>query len=214
MSKTITTPEAPDWDAQKYDFWYDTHSFVYLSELAAVKALLPHSKDAVEIGVGTGRFSSRLGIPLGVEPSPNMAEIAKSRGIRIVFGEAEELPFADSSFDLVLFVTSLCFVKNVDRALNESYRILRLDGSIVIGFLDFGAPLGQRLRQQKTNTGFPNRTHFLSSGDIKKAVTKLGFTDLRFAQVLFKPYDRIKEVEPVRMGYGQGLFVVLKAKKK
>ena len=204
MSKASTTPESPDWDAQKYDLWYDAHNFVYLSELGAVKALLPYSKDAVEIGVGTGRFSSRLRIPLGVEPSPHMAEIARSRGIRIVRGKAEELPFAASSFDFVLFVTSLCFVRDIEQALGESYRILRPAGSIVIGFLDFNTPLGQALRQQKTNIGFPKRRHYLSSDDLKKVVTKSGFIDLRFAQTLFKPYDQIKEVEPVKEGQGKG----------
>ena len=214
MSKTITTPETPDWDAQKYDLWYDTHNFAYLSELEAVKTLIPYSKNAVEVGVGTGRFSSRLGISLGVEPSPHMAVIARSRGIRVVFGKAEELPFPDLSFDLVLFVTSLCFVQNVEQALSESHRILSPAGSIVVGFLDFGIPLGHRLQQQKTNIGFPKRMHYFSSDDLKKAVTKSGFMDLRFVQTLFKPYDHIKEVEPVRKGQGKGLFVALRADKK
>jgi hypothetical protein len=55
--------------AQKYDEWFDKNKFAYESELQAIKELLPINKNGIEIGVGSGRFASPLGIKLGVDPS-------------------------------------------------------------------------------------------------------------------------------------------------
>jgi hypothetical protein len=48
-----------------------------------VRSLLPAGGYGVEIGVGTGRFAVSLGIAVGVEPSPAMAELARRRGIEV-----------------------------------------------------------------------------------------------------------------------------------
>jgi len=185
----IVTLEVLDWDAQEYDRWYDDHRAVYLSELEAVRTVLPAFKFAVEIGIGTGRYSSELGIQLGIEPSANMSKI-------------------------VLFVTSLCFVDDMDRALVESYRVLKPLSSIVIGFLDFGTILGKELRDTEMNRRFPKRKSFLTSFDLQNKVTNSGFTDIELVQTLFQPLDHITDVEPVQSGYGQGFFVALRALKK
>ena len=79
--------------AQKYDEWFDKNKFVYESELQAVKELLPRSENGVEIGVGSGRFAAPLNIKLGVDPSKELGKIAKKRGINIISGVAESLPF-------------------------------------------------------------------------------------------------------------------------
>jgi ubiquinone/menaquinone biosynthesis C-methylase UbiE len=74
--------------------------------LAAVQSSIPGSGSGVEIGVGTGRFAASLGIPIGVEPAPRMAELARHRGIEVLEGVAKsKLPFADGSFDFAVLVT-------------------------------------------------------------------------------------------------------------
>jgi len=44
--------------------------------------MLPEGGTGIEIGVGTGRFASQLGIKLGLEPSKSMASLARQRGMR------------------------------------------------------------------------------------------------------------------------------------
>ena len=56
----------------------------------------------LEVGVGTGRFASRLGVKVGVEPAKAMADMARKRGIEVYEARAEELPFDDESFDTPL----------------------------------------------------------------------------------------------------------------
>lgn len=53
---------------------------------------------SLEIGVGTGRFAEALGIEYGVDVSGRVLELAKRRGITVVEGSGENLPFRDESF--------------------------------------------------------------------------------------------------------------------
>ena len=123
--------EAFDQFAVDYDKWFDTYKFAYQSELEAVKKFNPSQGIGIEVGTGTGRFSVRFGIKIGVEPSESMAAISRARGIKIYKAIAEQLPFDDKSFDFALMITTLCFVDNPSLAIKEIYRILKPKGKII-----------------------------------------------------------------------------------
>ena len=73
-----------DTHTDDYDRWFDEHPLVYEAEPKAVDALLPPSREGgLEIGVGSAKFASRLGVPVGVEPSIPMAERAVALGIDV-----------------------------------------------------------------------------------------------------------------------------------
>ncbi len=74
--------------ALRYDQWYEEPfgSSAFALELACLRGLLPPFKRDLEVGVGTGRFASALGIKFGVDPSQRMLKIAKERGIEVVQG--------------------------------------------------------------------------------------------------------------------------------
>ena len=59
----------------------------------------------------------------------------QDQGISLCVGRAEALPFADGAFDLVVAVTTLCFVDKGDRMFAEIGRALRPGGRLVIGEL-------------------------------------------------------------------------------
>ncbi|MBA7707387.1 hypothetical protein ES703_116259 [subsurface metagenome] len=120
--------------AEQYEEWFVENRWVYEAELRAVKAMLSAGGHGVEIGVGTGRFAEPLGIKIGVEPSKRMREIAQKRGIQVLDGVAEEVPFYDCEFDFVLMVTTICFVDDINRALLEAHRVLSHGGYLIIGF--------------------------------------------------------------------------------
>ena len=123
----------------RYEEWFQNNESTYTAELQAVREHLPPYERGVEVGVGTGRFAGPLGITLGVEPSTQMGTCAKRRGIDVVRGVAEALPFDACQFDVVLMVTTLCFVDNAVAAFQEAYRILKKKGSMIVGFIDSGA---------------------------------------------------------------------------
>jgi ubiquinone/menaquinone biosynthesis C-methylase UbiE len=110
----------------------------YLSELA-----LPGAARVVEIGCGTGAVTRVLaerpgvGEVIGVDPSPIFVEKARELGRslpRLTFqtGDARALPFADASFDLVVFHTTLCHIPEPEQALQEARRVLRPGGWLAV----------------------------------------------------------------------------------
>ncbi len=105
--------------------------------------MIPTGGYGMEIGVGTGRFAEPLGIKTGVEPSKRMREIAQRRGIQVLYGVAEELPFEDFRFDFVLMVTTVCFVDDIGKALLEAHRVLSDGGFLIIGFIDRNSIMGK-----------------------------------------------------------------------
>lgn len=128
-----------DRHSEKYDAWYEKYKPAYESELLALRSVLPENPEklkALEIGAGTGRFASALGIGLGLEPARAMAMLAKQRRLEVLLGVAEFLPFKREKLDLVLIVTALSFFKNPNQALKEALRVLKPGGQIIVGILD------------------------------------------------------------------------------
>ena len=193
-----------------YDAWFERHPDLYQAELAAVRTVVPSSGHGVEIGIGTGRFAVPLGITIGIEPSSGMAELARQRGVEVLEGVAETLPLTDGSFDYALMVTVVCFLKDVPKAFREAWRILKLGGTLVIGFIDRESELGRSYEQKKEHNVFYRGAIFYSVSELVVLLNKAGFDDFSYRQTLLagEPPDL-----SVRDGYGAGGFVVIKALK-
>ncbi|MBK6586475.1 MAG: class I SAM-dependent methyltransferase [Coprothermobacter sp.] len=199
--------------AKEYDAWFDENKLVYLSELEAVKSMLPEGGMGIEIGVGTGRFASQLGIKLGLEPSKSMASLARQRGIEVVEGVAEALPFQDGSFDFVLMVTVICFLNDVEKALSEACRVLKPGGCIIIAFIDKNSPIGKTYEQYKNENVFYKEATFYSVEEVTGLLQSAGFKNLSFCQTVFQHTAEDEQVEKPEPGYGKGSFVVVRAEK-
>lgn len=199
--------------AHRYEEWFDKHSFAYQCELQAVKELLPEAGMGVEIGVGTGRFAAPLGIEFGLEPSLKMGQIAIERGIYVVAGQAERLPFRTDEFDFVVMVTTICFLDNVETALREAYRVLKPGGSLLIGFVDRHSSLGEKYQKNKAKNPFYREATFYTAEQIIGFLKRVGYSDIVFRQTIFQASEELRAVEPVKEGFGRGAFVVVRGKK-
>ncbi len=102
--------------------------------------------EVLDLGTGTGTLARGLALRgcrvTGLDPSAEL--LAEARRIdaeviattRYVEGRAEELPFADSSFDIV--TAGQCWHWfDRPRAAAEAYRVLRSGGRIVIAHFDW-----------------------------------------------------------------------------
>jgi ubiquinone/menaquinone biosynthesis C-methylase UbiE len=199
--------------AEEYDTWFDAHPWVYQSEVRAVKMLLPQGGVGVEVGTGTGRFSVPFGIRVGVEPSVAMAEIARGRGITVYDSRAEHLPFHDGAFDFALMVTTICFLEDPMQALKEIRRILCPAGKIIIGMLDKESPLGRLYETKKNDSTFYKHARFYSVKQVLEYLNASGYAHSKTLQTIFHNPEAITAIEPVKEGYGDGLFVVISADK-
>ncbi|NPA52622.1 MAG: class I SAM-dependent methyltransferase [Aquificae bacterium] len=199
----------------RYDIWFKKHKYAYLSQLKAVDRLLPKDREkCIEIGVGTGRFAKPLGIKYGLEPSPKMTKLAKKRGLTVYKGVAEDLPFGDKTFDCILIVTTICFVDDVKKSLEEAYRVLTEEGYIVIGFIDKNSKLGRYYQSIKEENPFYKEANFVTPKELISVLSEVGFKQFDIVQTIFKDLENIEQIEPIKEGYGKGSFVVIRAKKK
>lgn len=197
----------------QYEDWFEKNKFAYLSELKAIEEQLPNSGNGIEIGVGSGRFAAPLGIKIGIEPSKRMREIAKRRGIVAIGGVAEFLPFRNSLFDFALMVTTICFLDNIETAFKEAYRVMRANGQLIIGFVDKDSPIGRLYQKRKKESVFYKIATFYSVDEVIYYLRKTGFKEFDFSQTIFHHLSAIKYIETIKDGYGEGSFVVVKAKK-
>ncbi len=197
---------------ETYEEWFLKNRYTYESEIKAIKRVLPQGY-GLEVGVGTGRFAIPLGITVGVEPSKKMADIARKRGIEVIEGTAESLPFNDEEFDFLLMVTTVCFIDDLKKAFSEAYRVLKKKGALIIGFVDRETPLGKMYEAHKEENSFYRYATFYTVTELLSLLINTGFKDFRFVQTLFSPLDKVEKPEPVKEGYGEGAFVVIRADK-
>ncbi len=161
------------------------------------------------MGVGSGRFAAPLGIQFGVEPSEKMAAKAEKRGIRVFRGVAENLPFFDSEFDLVLMVTTICFVDDVLKSFTEAFRVLKPGGFIIVGFIDRESELVIQYDNRRKTSVFYKDARFFSAQEVFKYLTDAGFADLEFRQTVISG----EAPEVILNGFGKGAFVAVKVVK-
>jgi SAM-dependent methyltransferase len=196
---------------ERYEEWFARHEAAYLSELLAVRALLPWQGLGLEIGVGTARFAAPLGVKVGVDPSMTMLAYAVKRGVVGVQGIAECLPFKDGIYDFALVVTTICFVANSRSMLMEARRVLKLGAPLVIGFVDRESELGQQYLLQQAENVFYREARFYSAWEVAELLEDTGYVIQTWLQTLSKPLNEIVEMEPFHKGYGNGGFVVVSA---
>ena len=197
----------------EYEAWFENHPKIYEAELNALRELLPPFEKGVEIGVGTGRFALPLGIKKGVEPSESMARISRSKGIETVAGIAEKLPFKAASFDLVLMVTTICFVDDPQKSISELYRILCAGGSAIIGFVERDSAIGREYEKKRQTSRFYQAARFFSTQEVTGFLRAAGFESVTCCQTLFGESLEAARTS-VKNGSGEGAFVAVRAQKR
>lgn len=126
----------------------------------------------LDVGAGTGTLTLQI-LARGVAPehvvmldqSEGMLEQAKKKpqldGVRKVLGDAQDLPFADGTFDRVTSSGAIYYWPDATRAMREQLRVLKPGGyALAIGTLQPTA-LGIRVLAQTFNR-FPTEAQYLS----------------------------------------------------
>ena len=91
----------------------------------------------LEVGPGTGMFAVRLAAALPdasvttIDQSSRFVEMTRARGVDSRVGDAQDLPYADESFDAVAALWMLYHVPHIERAIAEVRRVLRPGGLFV-----------------------------------------------------------------------------------
>jgi SAM-dependent methyltransferase len=195
----------------EYEQWFERHHQVYLSEIEAIRHLIPRGEKGIEIGVGSGRFALPLGIQEGIEPSAVMREFATRQGVTVYEGVAENLPLSDHSYDFALMVTTICFLDDILKCFREIHRVLKPAGCFVIGLVDKDSPLGKLYEGMKELNKFYRIATFYSVDAVIGYLRETGFGDIEIVQTVFGDLESIAEIQPFKEGYGEGGFAAIKA---
>jgi len=198
---------------QEYEDWFEKYPYVFRSEVAAIKKLLPAGKDrkGLEIGVGTGRFAKALHIQEGIDPSESMREVAAKRGVFVLNAMAEKLPHKPNQFDFVLMNFCVSYFDDLQEALREAHRVLKTGGVLVVGFVDKNSPIAHLYERRAAKSAFYKNAKFYSADTIAARVRKAGFAEQEMWQTLFHLPARVKTVETALPGKGKGSYIFIKA---
>lgn len=96
------------------------------------------NKKVLDVGAGTGRLSVELSSNSAevtvLDVSAEMLKILKQKNsdIKTIVGDAEVLPFADNTFDIVIATFLIVHLKNPTIFFDEVYRVLKPGGKFLV----------------------------------------------------------------------------------
>jgi len=189
--------------AEAYDRWYASPwgRWVGQRERDAVAALVPPVAGLrlLEGGCGTGYFTEPLAAAgaslVGLDRSAAMLTLAREklhqhrRTVRWVQGDLCRLPFPAASFDGVISLLALDFIADRQAALEESARVLRPGGFVLLAVLNRSSlwTLKRRLWARFKSSGW-RQVDFLSAGDLTRLLDQTGvFQDYQWARAVYAP---------------------------
>ncbi|MGQ9758985.1 MAG: class I SAM-dependent methyltransferase [Candidatus Methanomethylicaceae archaeon] len=197
----------------EYDMWYQKNRAVLESEKRLIRAMDMKGL-GLDVGVGTGIFVDASRVTVGIDPALGALRIARKRGVDVVRGVGEALPFRNGSFDFVVMVTSLCFVKSTHKVLMEVFRILMPKGEVVVCEVPKDSEWGALYEKKKEESHrFYKYARFYTFDEINKMLREAGFKIAVVKSTLsYPPNVEPRAQEPEEDFSGQG-FVCIKAVK-
>ena len=153
----------------KSEFWEK----VFEAELDYILHQLKGAKDVLSVGCGPAIIEVGL-----VEHGFNVTGLDISKealdrapdNIRTVVGSAEKMDFADCSFDAVIYIASMQFIKKYKEAVKETARIIRAGGKLLIMLLNPESKFFQE--KTKNLDSYINKIKYTNLREIEETVAK------------------------------------------
>jgi ubiquinone/menaquinone biosynthesis C-methylase UbiE len=133
------------YSAESYENYMVPALFAPWSSYLIRSANVQPGEHVLDVACGTGIVARNIalsggshGVVIGIDLNPNMLSVARvatereSLAIEWYTSHAEQLPFPDSCFDLILCQFGLMFFTNRQSALAEMHRVLRPGGRVVL----------------------------------------------------------------------------------
>jgi SAM-dependent methyltransferase len=134
----------------------------------------------------------------GVEPSPEMAALARERLSTVKVAPAERLPFKNAWFERAV-MSLVIHLLDRPRAFTEAARVLRADGRLVIGTFD-----NAHFERYWLNQFFPSleaidRARFPDADGLRDELEAAGFARVEVSRLSQRGWmDRAEAIERVR----------------
>jgi len=153
----------------KTQFWKD----VFQAELEYTLRQLEGARDILSVGCGPAIIEAGL-----AERGFNVTGLDISEGalgqapdsLRTVVGSADNMSFADSSFDAVIYIASLQFIERYKEAIKQTTRVLRAGGKLLIMLLN---PESEFFKQRTRNpASYMNKIRHTDLSEIERTVAE------------------------------------------
>jgi SAM-dependent methyltransferase len=187
-----------------------------LADFAGVRA----GERVLDVGSGPGALTAELVARIGaegvaaVDPSASFALAARSRhpGVDVREAPAEDLPFPDDTFDVVLAQLVVHFMADPVAGLREMSRVTRRAGVVAACVWDFGGgrgPLGpfwEAVRETDPNAVDESNLAGARQGHLVELLEAAGITHVEEATlVASRRYESFDDWwEPFTRGVGPG----------
>ena len=124
-------------EVEESHWWYLGRRDLLASCVSDIKQEMRVSDMRIlDVGCGTGanlKMLAQFGRAEGIDLSQQALDFCKERGLNgVQYGEAENLPFENGSYDLVTALDVLEHLDDDGTGLNEIYRVLRPNGRALI----------------------------------------------------------------------------------
>jgi len=230
--------ESFDKYAEQYDAWFLENKNVLYSEVKLVAHTLKDAGHILSIGCGSGLFelilNKEFGITIkeGIEPSVDMAEIARKRGLNVEIGTAENAYIEPGKYDTILYNGCPSYINDLEKAIKKSYSALKENGKIILidvpkessyGILYNLAKLAGTWEHELLKNIYPRnpypielvgQSNWRTTAEKIALLEKAGFSDLEFAQTLTKhPVYSNNVIEEPIQGYDCGDYVAICGRK-
>ncbi|RLG62458.1 class I SAM-dependent methyltransferase [Candidatus Geothermarchaeota archaeon] len=194
---------------ERYDKWFEENYITALNELNLIRSFdIEHP--SLEVGVGTGFFSSRLNIDFGLDPSYNMLLKSFHRGVESIYGFGENLPFRESIFKTILIIVTLCFLSDPHKVLKEVYRVLVYGGRLLTCIVPRDSPWGKLyIRRKLDGHVFYRYARFYTVDEVIDLLNNMGFKVGIVRGILsYEPFEEPYIEEPSEEYIGKGFVCI------
>lgn len=157
-----------------------------------LRGIEPNKKiDVVlDLGCGTGHFAQHLkaAFPqaqiIGMDLAEGMLRVAQEKNLPVttwVCGDAEKLPFADASVDIIFSSLALQWCNNLSGLFSELYRVIKPEGALFFSTLGPNTLHELRSAWQQVDSDI-HVNHFKPAVEIQKHLLKNSFSTHHFVE--------------------------------
>lgn len=184
---------------------------IYNGQLKEIISMIPSGKDVLDVGVGDGVIAGLLlkdaksltGLDISAKRVEKCAETYKD-GCFIV-GNAEELPFKEESFDIIIASELIEHLIEPEKFLISSHRVLRKSGTLIIS-----TPSALFYENNLTEVLKDQHLHTFSPRSLKSILKRTGFKPVEIKGLGFKLRIKI----PKLLGFLLRVFYAIITQKK
>ena len=167
--------------------------------------------ELLEVGCANGPYTFELvrqgfkmtGLDLSkknIEEANKKAKINNTKDIKFIAGDAENLSIQDNAFEGIISLSTLRYVPNPQKAINEMYRVVQKGKNIVVDFPNKRSPWFNYLKPWLMGKKHIH-DHQYTTNEIKQMLQNAGFREIEAKRILYTP----KSTPSAVLGFMKGI---------